>query len=74
MAKQTNLFGGWAGEPNSKRCLEPGKFKESWKAVASWPHTAEMDLPTSLPTTRLKLLDQACYASYVKSTPRYHTV
>ena len=48
MAKQINLFGGWAGKPNSKRCLEPD---ESWKAVAPWPHTADMDLPTSLPTT-----------------------
>ena len=54
---QCNLFGGWAGEPNSKRCLEPDKFKESWKAVAPWPHTADMDLPTSLPTTRLKVVD-----------------
>ena len=57
MAKQTNLFGGWAGKPNSKsRCLES---EESWKAVAPWPHTADMNLPTSLPTTCtcLKVVD-----------------
>ena len=52
-------------------------FKESWKAVAPWPHTADMDLPTSLPTTWLKVVDHpvpGMLCTLCKSTPRYHAV
>ena len=73
MAKQTNLFGGWAGKPNSKRrCLEPD---ESWKAVADMD--LPTSLPTSLPTTWLKVVDHpvpGVLCTLCKSTTRYHAV
>ena len=56
MAKQTNLFGGWAGEPNSNvwSLINHGK-----QLIAPWPHITDMDLPTSLPTTWLKVVDHS---------------
>ena len=53
----TCLEAGLVNQTLKEDVWSPDKFKESWKAVASWPHTADMDVPTSLPTTRLKVVD-----------------